>query len=276
MKKMFLLEIKHCIDRIEYQVVFRALIVLNIISYVLCVKNDIGKSYQFIRSANENFVLQGTEAAYIPYIMYLLLPIYATVISSLSLIREEENNSTILIIQRIGKKKYLLGKLFGIIFVTFFSITIPMLINLLLCHLTYPIRGYDSAWGEPDYAIGLVSYNSENYLDLIRLQYPTLYNLIYILNYGIFGSGLAILAYALSYFDKMKTLYFAKIPGVLFLTYIVSNLIISILGLSVFSIQGYIMPNVRGNLIGEFILILLIFGLSISIIQKKIRNYEIK
>ena len=152
MKKMVLIEIKHCIDRAEYKVVFIALMILNIASYILCVKNDIGKSYQFIRSANENFVLQGTEAAYIPYIMYLLLPVYATIIASLSLIREEKSNSSILLIQRIGKKKYLAGKLFGILIVTFLTITIPMLINLLLCHLTYPIHGYDSAWGEPDYA----------------------------------------------------------------------------------------------------------------------------
>ena len=103
MKKMVLIEIKHCIDRAEYKVVFIALMILNIASYILCVKNDIGKSYQFIRSANENFVLQGTEAAYIPYIMYLLLPVYATIIASLSLIREEKSNSSILLIQRIGK-----------------------------------------------------------------------------------------------------------------------------------------------------------------------------
>ena len=170
MKKMVLIEIKHCIDRAEYKVVFIALMILNIASYILCVKN-------------ENFVLQGTEAAYIPYIMYLLLPVYATIIASLSLIREEKSNSSILLIQRIGKKKYLAGKLFGILIVTFLTITIPMLINLLLCHLTYPIHGYDSAWGEPDYAIGLVSYNADNFLDMVRLQHPTLYNLIYIFNY---------------------------------------------------------------------------------------------
>lgn len=133
-----------------------------------------------------------------------------------------------------------------------------MLINLLLCHLTYPIHGYDSAWGEPDYAIGLVSYNADNFLDMVRLQHPTLYNLIYIFNYGIFGSGLAILAYALSYYNKMKVLYFAKIPGALFIFYIVFNLIVSVFGLNEFSIQGYIMPNVHGNIIGEIVLILLI------------------
>ena len=44
--------------------------------------------------------------------MYLLLPVYATIIASLSLIREEKSNSSILLIQRIGKKKYLAGKLF--------------------------------------------------------------------------------------------------------------------------------------------------------------------
>lgn len=273
---MFLLEIRHCVDHIEYRVICGTLFFLNIISYILCVKNDIGKSYQFIRSANENFVLQGTEAAYIPYILYLLLPIYATIMASLSLVREEKNNSSTLLIQRVGKKKYLLGKLLGIMFVTFFSIIIPLLTNLLLCHLTYPSHGYDSAWGEPDYAIGVMSYNAGNYIDIIRLQNPTLYNLIYILNYGIFGTGLAIFAFALSFYEKMKVLYFAKIPGTLFLIYIVLNLIASLFRLNSFSIQGYIMPNVRGNLVGELFLILLIFGLSISIIQGKIRSYEAK
>ena len=39
--------------------------------------------------------------------------------------------------------------------------------------------------------------------------------------------------------------------------------------------RGYIMPNVHGNIIGEIVLILLIFGLSIGIIQRKIKNYEV-
>lgn len=42
-EKMVLIEIKHCIDRAEYKVVFIALMILNIASYILCVKNDIGK-----------------------------------------------------------------------------------------------------------------------------------------------------------------------------------------------------------------------------------------
>ncbi len=69
----------------------------------------------------------------------------------------------------------------------------------------------------------------------------------------------------------MKVLYFAKIPGALFIFYIVFNLIVSVFGLNEFSIQGYIMPNVHGNIIGEIVLILLIFGLSIGIIQRKIK-----
>ena len=57
--------------------------------------------------------------------------------------------------------------------------------------------------------------------------------------------------------------------------YIFFNLIVSVFGLNEFSIQGYIMPNVHGNIIGEIVLILLIFGLSIGIIQRKIKNYEV-
>ncbi len=108
-------------------------------------KNDIGKSYQFIRSANENFVLQGTEAAYIPYIMYLLLPVYATIIASLSLIREEKAIVQSYLFKESGKEIFS-RKIIWHSDCNLLTITIPMLINLLLCHLTYPIHGYDSAW----------------------------------------------------------------------------------------------------------------------------------
>ena len=42
---------------------------------------------------------------------------------------------------------------------------------------------------------------------------------------------------------------------------------VSVFGLNEFSIQGYIMPNVHGNIIGEIVLILLIFGLSIGTVS---------
>ena len=79
----------------------------------------------------------------------------------------------------------------------------------------------------------------------------------------------------LSYYNKMKVLYFAKIPGALFIFYIVFNLIVSVFGLNEFSIQGYIMPNVHGNIIGEIVLILLIFGLSIGIIPVSYTHLDV-
>lgn len=112
--------------------------------------------------------------------MYLLLPVYATIIASLSLIREEKAIVQSYLFKESGKEIFS-RKIIWHSDCNLLTITIPMLINLLLCHLTYPIHGYDSAWGEPDYAIGLVSYNADNFLDMVRLQHPTLYNLIYIL-----------------------------------------------------------------------------------------------
>ena len=61
MKKLFIVELKHCLDSIECKMFFLLLFIANITSYFLCVNNDYGISYQFIRSANENFILQGSE-----------------------------------------------------------------------------------------------------------------------------------------------------------------------------------------------------------------------
>ena len=84
--------------------------------------------------------------------------------------KEEQENSAILIIQRVGIKKYLYCKIFVIILVVFLIHVIPLLINLFFCHFTYPIKGFDSAWAEPDYLIGIFSYDAENFIDMMRLQ----------------------------------------------------------------------------------------------------------
>ena len=275
MKKLFVVELKHCLDSVECKMFFLLLLIANMTSYFLCVNNDYGISYQFIRSANENFILQGTEAAFIPYLLVVFFPMYSTIIWSLSRRKEEQDNSAILMIQRVGVKKYLYCKVFVIILVVFLINVIPLLVNLLFCHLTYPIKGFDSAWAEPDYLIGIFSYDAENFIDMVRLQNPTLYNIIYIFNFGIFGVGVALLGFGISFFEKMEHYYYVKIPIVIFMLYTMQNVIFSILGLGKYTIQTYITTNSQGNIISYCCTIIILYFIDFILIQRGIKKYEL-
>ena len=270
-----IVELRHCIDTIEYKLVFFSLLLFNLLSYVICAHDKVGISYQFIRSSNESFILQDNTSSYIPYLLMLLLPIYASAISALSLCKEKQLNSSILLASRIGKRKYLINKILVTVLLTFFTITIPLLINLILCHMTFPLIGYDSAWAEPAYAIGTVSYNADWYQDFMRIQHPTLYNLIYILNHGILGVEIALVAYLLNFCDRFNNLFFAKIPGLIWIIYIAWYLLCAILGFGQLTIQNYLLPNMPGNIISEAVLIIALFAVSVVLITKSINKYEI-
>ncbi len=275
MRKLFIVELKHCLGHVEYKIIFVALLAANMLSYIFCINNDAGKSYQFVRSANENFILQGTEAAYIPYILVSFLPVFSIIIWSLSKRKEEQDNSAILLIQRVGVKKYLYCKTLVIILSAFCVNIVPLLLNLCFCHFTYPMKGFDSAWAEPNYLIGIFSYNADNFADMIRLQNPILYNMIYIFNFGIFGAGLALLGFAISFFDKMEHYYYVKIPASIFIFYTAQNIVFTVVGLGKYTIQNYVTPNSAGN-VGSYILVLIVlYAIDFILIHKGIRNYEV-
>lgn len=274
MKKLLYVELQHCIDRISYKIIVLCLVLTNMLSYILCIQNDIKYSYQFIRSANENFILQGTEAAYIPYMLMSFFPMLAIIIWALSLNKETQNNNHLLFVQRIGSVKYLCIKVVVIIGVTFITIVIPLLLNLVACHMTYPQVGYDNAWGEAKYLIGIYSYSPEFFIDRLRLQSPTIYNLIYVFNYGIIGVGFALLGLGLSFMRAFQYYYYIKIPIIIFMIYTIQNMMLSLLGYGKYSMWNYLATSSQGDIVSYLIMILVLYSIDIILIYRGIKKYE--
>ena len=274
MSRLYLSELKRCCDSVLCRIAFVVLMAANMLSYVYCTQNDFGKSYQFIRSADENFVLQATEAAFIPYILLIFFPITSTVVWSLSMRREIQNKSALLIMQRVDIRRYIRSKALAVFIITFCVGMIPLLVNLLFCHLTYPANGFDSAWAEPDYLIGYFSYNEAAFLDMVRLQHPTLYNMVYIFNYGLFSAGLALLGLGIGFLARMEHYYYVKIPVTMFLVYTVQNIIFAFLGLGRFTLQAYLSPGQTGSLSGYFVTLFVLYMAGFVFIHRGIRRFE--
>lgn len=274
MRTLIKLEFKHCLDRAEWKLVFYLLLAANLASYLICVENDRNSCYQFLRGAGENTFLMGTTASYLPYMLLIVFPILAVMVWALSLRREEKKHQTIVLVQRVGSRAYLTCKAIVISAVTFLAVCVPFLLNLLLCYLTYPLKGYDSAWAEPDYLIGAYSYTAEHFADLLRLEHPLFYNLLYIFNFGIFAVGIALLAYALSFRERMKSFYAVKIPVFLFAVYTVLHIACALVGLDALTVQNYLQPNSSGNFLLWLLLLAVLFGYDLYAIRKGIKNYE--
>lgn len=275
MKKLFLIELKHCMDSIGCKMIFLILSVSNLTAYIMSVVAYRGQNYQFIRSFNESFFLQSTDSTFILYLLESLLPILSIIIWSLSKRSDEENNRAVLLVQRVGIKKYLSSKTLATFVVTFTVTVIPFLINLLLCFFTFPLEGYDSAWAEPDYLIGIYSYYQDYYIDMVRLEYPTIYNMIYIFNWGIFSAGLALLGLGISFLKNTEHLYFIKIPIAVFIIYTLQNAFFSMLGLQRFTIQSYLIPNSFGNIFGFLCIFIILYLISAVCIKRGMKRYEL-
>ncbi len=275
MKKLLILEFKHCFDRLTWKIVFTFYLVAIFSGYILCVQDVIGKNYQFVRSANEKFILQGTEATFIAYFLKCMLPFLAVIIWALSKQREEKANSAILLIQRQGNKCYVLCKAIVLLSVTFLVITIPLILNLILCHLTFSNVGYDSVWNEPAYLIGGSSYATDLFADLLRLNHPLCYNLLYIFNYGLFGAGLALLGYGFSFLSWTKDYYYVKIPAIIFVIYTLQDILFSSFGCAMFTIPSYLIPGSYGNWPAYFIMLALVYGSSYTLIRRGIHYADI-
>ena len=275
MKKIILFDMKNILNSIEYKIIVTLYLIFNLCAVLITVNNEITISYQFVRSADENFILQGTETTFLLYIIGILFPIFSAVICAFQKNSDDLHNRSILVIQRCGRKKYLFSKIGAISLMTFVGTTIPYLINLTLCHIIYPSIGYDSAWAEAKYLRGMKSYNSEAFIDMVRLNHPTFYNITYIFVHGIIAVAIALLAFGLSMEEKKKANVMVKTPFLIFLFYVFFNVIFSIMGLNNFILVNYLVPNNSGSMISLIIIIIFILGIAGFFIGRGVDKYEV-
>lgn len=245
MKRMFHLELKNCLHRKEFKIIFLILMIISIGSFLFSCfykggGNQYGGSLLQVRSAFEMSMIQGPGVRIILSSIVLLIPLFSVIIFSDSYYSDCQSGVYKSILTRANQNVYVWAKSLVILTVTFLSFLIPFLINQLLCLIAFPIKGFDNNHALPPYDIGIQNFSSEWMFDLIRLQSPLLYNLIFMILISFTASLLALFAYS-AYF-LVKKGRFAVISGI-FLLYIISQLVVILVGSYKFALVNLLIPG---------------------------------
>lgn len=224
-------EIKTMINKKGFCTSFIVMLVFSLFSFVVCASRSWGEELSQVLSADSQFM----GNAYSPtwYFFTYLFSFIIVLPHSLSYITDLELGTYSVIVVRSGKKQYLVSKIFATFIGNFVLITIPFLVNLILCHLTFS--------NEPNFIFG--EYGLPNYFRTIMgtnyvfsafqkeipflpifLLSPTLYNILYILILG-FASGIfGVLVLSISFiFSKRRAYLFAPVYLLMLLTSVLSE-----------------------------------------------------
>lgn len=273
MGRLFHLELKNCLHRKEFKLIFLTMMLISIGSFLFSCfykwgGNQYGGSLLHVRSAYEMSIIQVSGGSIISALCFLL-PLFAALIYSDTYYSDSQSGVYKSILTRTDPKVFLWAKTLVISVVTFFTFFIPLIINQLLCLIAFPIQGFDNNQGLPPYDIGIQNYSSEWMFDLVRLQSPFLYNLIYTTLISLAATIFALFAYA-AYFVVKKG-KFAVISGV-FLLYTVSQVGVFFVSHRL-ALVNLLIPN-TGSVYVLILWLALLLIPSILMIAIKSRNLE--
>lgn len=260
MKQIIYVEFNNCIKSVKYKMVFIVLYLLCLYPFLINCYKYYGNNLSSIRSASEMSLNMGTYSIVIKDVLVLLLPLLASILYSDSFITDYTSGTYKNIITRVDKKKYMLAKVFVTFFVVFLTFFSVFAINEILTAIAFPINGYDNNFSLPAYDKGYYNYNNKWFLDLIRIQSPYLYNLIFILIQSIMASLFAVCSLVLSFIIKEQKL---KVLFSILIIYTLSDIILSLFKLQQFSIKSYLYSMNKGE---GIILLAWIGALILSII----------
>ncbi len=263
MKRMLSVEFRNCINRKEFKIVFLTLFFISIAAYLIECFKSYGDYITFVRSAYDSCIVKSAYSFFIIQSEAVLAPVLALPIYSDSYYTDCRCGAYKNILTRTNTKTYIASKGIVVFAVTFFTFFIPLLTNQFLTLIAFPLKGYDSIFGNPLYYL---YYNKEYLFDFIRLQWPYLFNLIWMFFLSLFAALFALLGYSMYFIFKKDRI--SVLIG-LYMSFILSELLLPMLGFYRLSLLEYMTFGTRGYPVMMVLWILALLIPAIFIIATK-------
>ncbi|MDV3427301.1 MAG: hypothetical protein LIR50_09465 [Bacillota bacterium] len=266
MFSIFKVEIKNCINRNEFRIMFIILLSINVFAFVNTCIFVKGYGISKLRSGYEmSILLYPHEQAILSTILFVL-PLFAAIVYSDSFISDVKTEVYLYITTRVNQNKYIIAKAITVAVSAFLIIFIPFIINLTLSILTFPPMDYETN-GLPAY---IIEYIPEDLFNWLRIENPFLFSVFSITIISIFSSLYALLTYSISLIIRKNKL----IPiTIITMSYLIISTFVNILPDG----YSYILTNLPSPTTTSpfyyFILVLiLLFSSSLIIIAAKLKN----
>ncbi len=215
----------------EFKISFLVIFLYCIISFVYAAISQWGLDGAYVLSANALFCGNAYSKTWY-YFIYLFSFSIVLPFSS-SHINDIECGITPFILTKSTRKEYYLTKIFVCFIGGFIIIFIPFLLNLALCHLTFPnnMNYQFGEYGMPNFFRTILgtnlSYNTEQkIIPFIKLflNSPTIYNIVYICILSIVSGIFSVFLLCITYLKKLhRAILFVPIYVIVLFSSVISE-----------------------------------------------------
>lgn len=207
MSELIKIDLNNCIKNRKFKIAFSIIFIASVLEFLGKGMEYFGKtSLDLIESNNLSIILSESNRGIILLII-LAIPLIVCSIYSDSYLYESQRGIDNYYFIRVSRRKYFISKIIVIFIVSFLSILIPLGINEILTYIALPNIGVKTGYGLPIYEV--INVNSNIFMDNLYRIHPYIYNVFIILLISLYGAMIAVIAFNLSLFIKMKasTLY---------------------------------------------------------------------
>ncbi|KYH31142.1 ABC-2 family transporter protein [Clostridium tepidiprofundi DSM 19306] len=247
-----LMAIKRQVTRSKAIFIFLCILLMALFTYYSEIKWNYGAPTYFIRSAYENTFIQSLDSRYIVIILSIVGPIFISFAFSDIYIEDLNSQSISMLFTRDNKRKYHRNNILAIFILSFLILFIPLMINFILCLITYPVVGLDNSTATPAF---IIHYDKNNILDIIRILHPSIYIIIRSAIPSLIFALFACITYCISLVIKANKYLCCFLSYSIYIGY---NLILNKLNMSKYSFYSYINTASKNGDIFILVCILLI------------------
>lgn len=197
MYSVCLLELKRCLRRIEFKFVFVILLSLTVTAHLIQCSNYFGSTLSYLRPYDEMTFIVGNYVSHIFSIFIILTPLLSSFIYSDNYFMDRKKGTLSLLVTRTKRQNVIIAKAFTVTCITFISFFVVLSINFLLTYITFPEKGGDNMYALPAYDLGIQRYNSLYAFDLLALNHPFGYSLLYAFLISLFAGMIALLSFSI-------------------------------------------------------------------------------
>lgn len=260
-------EIMKIIRRKQFVFVFTTFMLAVFLDFLITCRCYYGIELSWVRSAYKCNILDNSVGAFTAQFFTTLFPIMVCIGTADVYYEENISGMNNFILTRVKKQKNIMLKIISLLLVTFIMIFIPLIINLGLTLVAFPLQGHYCS--NATY-LTLTYPEKDRLLGYLEMFYPYLNIFVFIIIRCLIGCALSFLSFSFSVFCQMNR-YVVLFSGMIY--YVLFNCITglpivcdSAINISIFQINGY---GSIWAIIGFIMFTFLIGGVMIHIGLKK-------
>lgn len=233
-------EMMKIIRRKQFIFVFTIFLLAALLDFLITCECYYGIELSWVRSAYVCNILHNSVGAFTAQFFTTLFPIMVCIGTSDVYYEENTLGMNNFILTRINKQKNIKIKIISLLLVTFLMIFIPLMVNLGLAFIAFPLQGHYCS--NATY-LTLTQPENGRLLGYLEMFHPYLNIFVFIIIRCMVGCALSFFSFSLSVFCRMNR-YMVLFSGMIYYVFCscITGLPIvcdSVINTDVFQINGY-------------------------------------